>query len=266
MKHPQIGELIRSLRHELGLTQQQLSVELGVITAIVGSEAQGRGGSISIDAETLEIRDGGQILAASLGDGEGGNINLNVSDRIEISGSDPRLSQRLQAEVITRRISNGEVRFDRFLTEEEGREQFSDRFVGIGDESQISGIFANTAENSTSNGGSITVGKKVEPVSNVFLADEGKIEVSSEGAGTGRSVEFFIGDLLQLSNDSLISARSSTGSGENITINAEDGFLVALFGQNNKSGNDIIANAPAGRGGNITIKTYLMPVVKLMES
>ena len=35
MKQPQVGELIRSLRHELNLTQQQLSVELGVVTPTV---------------------------------------------------------------------------------------------------------------------------------------------------------------------------------------------------------------------------------------
>ena len=35
IKQPKIGELIRSLRHELELTQQQLSVELGVVTPTV---------------------------------------------------------------------------------------------------------------------------------------------------------------------------------------------------------------------------------------
>ena len=35
MKQPQVGELIRSLRHELNLTQQQLSVELGTVTSTV---------------------------------------------------------------------------------------------------------------------------------------------------------------------------------------------------------------------------------------
>ena len=35
MKQPQVGELIRSLRHELELTQQQLSVELGTVTSTV---------------------------------------------------------------------------------------------------------------------------------------------------------------------------------------------------------------------------------------
>ena len=35
MKQPEVGELIRSLRHELKLTQQQLSVELGTVTSTV---------------------------------------------------------------------------------------------------------------------------------------------------------------------------------------------------------------------------------------
>jgi putative transcriptional regulator len=35
MKQPEVGRLIRSLRHELNLTQQQLSVELGVVTPTV---------------------------------------------------------------------------------------------------------------------------------------------------------------------------------------------------------------------------------------
>ena len=35
MKQPQVGKLIRSLRHELELTQQQLSVEIGVVTPTV---------------------------------------------------------------------------------------------------------------------------------------------------------------------------------------------------------------------------------------
>lgn len=35
IKQPQIGDLIRSLRQALELTQQQLSVELGVVTPTV---------------------------------------------------------------------------------------------------------------------------------------------------------------------------------------------------------------------------------------
>ena len=41
MKQPQIGKLIRSLRHELELTQQQLSVELGTVTSTVNRWKKG---------------------------------------------------------------------------------------------------------------------------------------------------------------------------------------------------------------------------------
>ena len=35
MKQPEVGKLIRALRHELGFSQQQLSVELGTVTSTV---------------------------------------------------------------------------------------------------------------------------------------------------------------------------------------------------------------------------------------
>ena len=35
MKQPEVDELIRSLRHELELTRQQLSVELGTVTSTI---------------------------------------------------------------------------------------------------------------------------------------------------------------------------------------------------------------------------------------
>ena len=62
-------------------------------------------------------------------------------------------------------------------------------------------------------------------------------------------------DRLQLSGDSLISAQSATSNGGNITINADDGFLVAFPSSGNNEGNDIVADAQGGTGGNITIRT-----------
>ena len=41
MKQPQVGELIRALRHELNLTQQQMSNELGVVTSSVNRWEKG---------------------------------------------------------------------------------------------------------------------------------------------------------------------------------------------------------------------------------
>jgi putative transcriptional regulator len=65
MKQPQVGELIRSLRHELGLTQQQLSVELGVVTPTVNRWENGHSQPSSmalklIEAKLKEMRERGQ--------------------------------------------------------------------------------------------------------------------------------------------------------------------------------------------------------------
>jgi DNA-binding transcriptional regulator YiaG len=42
MKQPEVGKLIRALRHELNLTQQQMSNELGVVTSSVNRWEMGR--------------------------------------------------------------------------------------------------------------------------------------------------------------------------------------------------------------------------------
>ena len=56
MKQPQIGELIRSLRSELKLTQQQLSVELGVVTPTVNRWENGHSQPSPMALKLIEIK------------------------------------------------------------------------------------------------------------------------------------------------------------------------------------------------------------------
>ena len=196
---------------------------------------EGRGGNIVINANTLEATGGGQILTTTNDRGDAGTIKINVSDQINISGSDPNFEARL-----ARANEFGSILGGRNIVGNQGAE---------------SGIFANTAAGSTGNGGSITIGNATQPIQDVILSDEGSIAANSDGEGDGGNIEFFISDRLQLRGDSLISARSSTNSdGGNITINADDGFVIAFPSQKGSRGNDIIADAQGGTGGNITIK------------
>ncbi len=69
MKQPQIGELIRLLRHELELTQQQLSVELGVVTPTVNRWENGHSQPSPmalklIEAKLKELEERGEKLIA----------------------------------------------------------------------------------------------------------------------------------------------------------------------------------------------------------
>jgi putative transcriptional regulator len=56
MKQPQVGELICSLRHELNLTQQQLSVELGVVTSTVNRWEMGHSQPSPMALKLIEVK------------------------------------------------------------------------------------------------------------------------------------------------------------------------------------------------------------------
>ena len=56
MKQPQVGELIRSLRHELNLTQQQLSQELGVVTPTVNRWENGHSQPSPMTLKLIEAK------------------------------------------------------------------------------------------------------------------------------------------------------------------------------------------------------------------
>jgi large exoprotein involved in heme utilization and adhesion len=137
-----------------------------------------------------------------------------------------------------------------------------------------SGLFANTTEGSTGDGGSIFIDPR-----NVIISDGAIISVNSQGTGIGGQTELIAGsltldegtisaqtdsttggnislnvqDLLLLRNGSQISTNAGTagagGDGGNILINA--GAIVA----NSLENSDITANAFLGRGGNIAINT-----------
>jgi filamentous hemagglutinin family protein len=198
----------------------------------VSTQRLGSGGTINLTARNLSLNSGSQLRTTTSSDGSAGNIILNAIDRITISGRDPN-----------NQINEG------------GR----------------SGIFANTAKDSTGQGGSIII----DPFE-VRVTDGGRISVNSEGEGKGGSITLAasrlildndsgitaqttmadggdiildLAELLVLRRDSNVSASvaGGRGNGGNITINSP--FVVADPSKNS----NIIANASRGNGGNISL-------------
>jgi filamentous hemagglutinin family protein len=52
-----------------------------------------RGGNITVEAKTVELRNGGQLITNASGNGDAGNININKADRVILSGTTPSLNQ-----------------------------------------------------------------------------------------------------------------------------------------------------------------------------
>ena len=201
----------------------------GIYSAVqVGGE--GQGGEITVAAESLQVIEGGVISTAAIGQGNAGDIRLFVGDSIFLTG--------------------------------EG-----------------SGLFANVSEDIANEGGNIVVDPSRTP-NRIRIQDGARIAVDNQGAGEGGDIRLITNSLL-LEDDASISAETASNTGGNIvldvndllllrrgsristnagiaqaggdggdiTIDTQDGFIVAVPEENS----DITANAFRGRGGNVNI-------------
>ncbi|MEH2184025.1 two-partner secretion domain-containing protein [Nostoc sp.] len=189
----------------------------GVVDARTFGE--GKAGNITVNVKTLEAVNGGQILANAFKDSSGfaGDITVNATDRVTISGSAP---------------------FKRLVR---GRDQSL-----LEDESVNSGLFVRSQ-------GSGSAGNLQVQSPLISLDKEGQITAETASGNGGNITLQDLDFLLLLSGNNQISATAGTnqqgGDGGNITINAPDGFIAAKSNENN----DITANAYSGKGGTVTI-------------
>ena len=206
--------------------------------------AEGNGGNITVNTETFAAVNGGQLVtttrATSPNGGNAGNIIVNATDSIILSGSDRTFAERIA--------------------------QFP---TSVANEGATSGLFANTSERSTGHGGDVTLNTRQLNVTddarvtvsslgtgnagNLLIIDPSLVNLdqgtlSAETAGEGGNVTIEQVGSIQLRNNSLISAKADgIGNGGNITIDTDT--LAALENSN------ITANAFDGKGGNVRITT-----------
>ncbi|MGF1574455.1 MAG: filamentous hemagglutinin N-terminal domain-containing protein [Cyanophyceae cyanobacterium] len=194
---------------------------LSVIT-----EADGAGGSIDVQADRVDLLSGGQIQASTFdGSGAGGQITLQVSDRLLIQGKDPDLG--LPSAIVAGATGSGQG----------GDVDIRALQTQVRDGGVIS--VSSLSEDPRSAAGSLTLN------SNSVLLDSGSLIAFTNSGDQGNII--VNSDILILRNQSIIitDTFSGTATGGNITLQAE--VLAAL----EKSA--IIARAIVGQGGNISI-------------
>ncbi len=81
-------------------------ISSGVISGI-GVEADGKGGNIKITAGSLIVRNGAQLIASTLGQGNAGNILINVLDRVVFDGNISGRFSGAASSVAVEAIGNG---------------------------------------------------------------------------------------------------------------------------------------------------------------
>jgi filamentous hemagglutinin family protein len=209
----------------------------------------GNAGELKINTERLIVRDGAVVSVSTWGPGRGGNLIVNASETVELSGTSVTgAPSGLFAQSFgAGQAGNLDVTSDRLSVQNGARVAVAStdaatEFRFAISSSLIVGIIpATLADRATGNAGKMSIQARS------IQLDNGSLTAASIRAGGG-DITVTASDT-NLQNSSLISTSvaNSTGGGGDITINS--GTFIAL------EDSDILANADEGPGGNITINS-----------
>ena len=256
----------------------------GLATAAFSSVERGGNGSagnIQITTDDLTIREGASLFSRSLGANNpagnviiqanrlhlsrgqinaetnsqtGGNINLNISDSINLDNdsriiASTRLGQGGNITVNQDRAPVDLTMLNRSLITAEATETGSAGNLALNTRRLILTDSAATVSSQQGSAGNLNL-----TAGEVFLnSSDLTAETAASPTGqSGANINLQDINFLILQNNSLISAEAkNAATGGNVTLDAAAGFLVAAPNQNS----DIVASADRGQGGRVTITT-----------
>lgn len=251
-------------------------------------ELRGSSGNITIETDTLSIRDGGAVSSSNAGFGDAGIIAIQATD-IELLG----LSSSITSQTSSDTGGNGgsiQLNTDRLSIQDGG--SITAQASGNGNAGRIDiqaaqvdvrGLAIDTSDDqnvpvassiTTSSESEGAAGTVTIVASEVTIGDRGEISVSGTGEGDAGNLAI-TADLLELDTQGSLQAEIASGNQGNINLDsrllllldnstittnasgtATGGNIVLtapfIIGLNNS---DIVANAVEGAGGNISITT-----------
>jgi filamentous hemagglutinin family protein len=242
--------IVRANNVELldGLDSQNTSS----LDASVKLTGTGSGGSVTIEAERLVLRNGGRIEARTAnGTGESGQVTITASESVELSGITPD------------RTFGGSIFTNTTGTANAGDITIFTRSLSIRDKSSItagSGVISDTVI--TGNGGNIQI-FAADSVELIGLdSEEGGISISSTtfGQGDAGNISITTNQLRVLDRAviSVLASENNGGEAGKILINAAEsvelkgsttGLLAATDGSGNAGNVDIITGQLSIRDG-----------------
>jgi len=211
----------------------------------ITSSGAGNAGSVDLETAKLNLKDGARISATAFKSGKGGNINIQATDSISLSGVGNTYGQGSSIAANTRGQTENAGQGGVIVLEA--------RELHLAD-----GALIGTTTFGTGQGGNI----KINTTEGVTLSSEKRQGVSgiwteTQGSGNGGSVELNANQLTLLNGTNIRANSSKSGQGGKISINVSN--LVKLEGLDSAGyGSYINANAQgktvdAGNGGTIEI-------------
>ncbi|MEL7077992.1 MAG: filamentous hemagglutinin N-terminal domain-containing protein [Cyanobacteria bacterium J06582_2] len=232
----------------ININTREVDLVAGEISTAVEAGAVGNGGNITTETQSFSLSQGSQIFASVLGatdelpggQGNGGSININSSNLVEILGNN------------TANLATG------LFANSEATAQGNPGSIVV--ETNTLGLDGGAIEaNNQGQDGSLATDNSNPSPTNVFLRannlllNNGASISAITEAGSGGNADISVEGQIQLKNNSSITVGSfGAGSGGNINIDAE--FIVAFPEGVTEDGNDILASAGTDLGGNIDVR------------
>ncbi len=241
---------------KIDIRGSNVTVSSSGIYGLTLGNIDGRG--IDINAQNLRVEGGAQIFTTTLGEGKGSDINLRVSDSVELSGLGIGGYQRVYSQYVVSGTLNP---FDPQIVVHAGT-------VGSGAAGDINidtgrllvrdGVVGGTTTFSAGNGGNMTFrANTIELVSSVL--NNGTTKGST---GSGGSITVDAQRLIMRDGSNLVSISRSNGASGNIAIKTNEsvelsGSLPVSTAQTTIGANSFDGN---GKAGDITIDTKRLTV------
>ena len=196
----------------------------------------GDGGNITVSTSSLFLTNGGRVSATSLGQGNGGNLSINASESIFISGFTEKFRGGIVVDALVNNGNGGNANIttDRLTIENGGTIEASNI--------DSLGFFPS----GTGEPGNINIQTDF-----IELNNGGRIEAATQSeTGEGANIFLQVADRITLRDNSFISAQAfGEADGGNLSIDAR--YIIAF--PSNGTGNDLVATADRGTGGNIDL-------------
>ena len=240
--------------NNINLTANTISLSgVSRILSGVAFGATGTGGNIGITADTLSLSGASAIAADTSGRAgengraDAGDITINVSESFQVTEGSFLQSDTFGEGDAGDITINGETA--------------SIIFDGINPETDVSSGISSSVGNFTDpNSGQQFIGKgkggSVEITTpNLVISNGAGIFAGTFGEGDGGNINLNISDRLELKENSTISVQASetNANAGDITINANNGFVIAFPNEGEGNGSDISASS-GSVGGNIFIE------------
>jgi adhesin HecA-like repeat protein len=207
------------------------------------SQATGNGGELQINTQQLIVRNGGEVSAATVGSGQGGNVAVNASNSVRLSNGGGLLTETRG----TGNAGNLNISTSALTVEDEGKATVSSAGTGTAGNLDVNARTVSlnnqarlTAETEFTQGGNITLG-----ISDTLQVRNSEISASTQTGWAGN---------LNVNAVNSVELSGTGGLSVEATGGGRAGNLILQTRQLNiENGSQVTVNSPQGQAGNLTV-------------